>query len=41
MECKVIEGSGSSLIFEKDSIRAHIHATTGQGGLAPPCARRP
>ncbi|MDD4967003.1 type II toxin-antitoxin system HicA family toxin [Halothiobacillus sp.] len=23
--CKVIEGSGSSVTFEKDSIRAHFH----------------
>jgi hypothetical protein len=23
--CKVIEGSGSSVTFEKDSVRAHFH----------------
>jgi len=25
MGCKVIEGSGSSVTFEKDGIRAHFH----------------
>ena len=28
MGCKVIEGSSSSIIFEKDSIRAHFHVHT-------------
>jgi len=35
MGCTVIEGSSSSVIFEKDSIRAHFHVHTR---TRKPCA---